>query len=89
MNSIFINYDPFGMESQVLITKEGKTVGNTYYRSELSKLAEFVVKSAHEHDIQSVHVRAPAVLYDELNNLVQAQEHVLYSMNQIKMERIQ
>ena len=71
MNSIIINYDPFGMESQVLITKEGKTVGKTYYKSELAALAEFTVKEAYKHGIQRVYVRAPQVFYDELNNLAQ------------------
>lgn len=46
LDSIFINYDPFGKESQLLVTREGKTVGNTYCDSELAGLAETAVKTA-------------------------------------------
>ena len=76
MNSIVVNYDPFGLESQILITREGETIGNTYCNSELINLAETVVRSAHHYGISRVYVRAPKVFYDELTNLVQAQEKI-------------
>jgi len=36
MNGIYVNYDPFSMESQVLIVENGQTIGQTYYKSELN-----------------------------------------------------
>ena len=88
MNSIVINYDPFGMESQVLVTKEGSTIGKTYCKSELAALADFVVEAAHEHGIQHVYARAPQVFYDELNRLAQAAQERLFGLSDNPNENI-
>lgn len=89
LDSIFINYDPFGKKSQLLVTREGKTVGNTYCDSELAGLAETAVKTAQHHGISRVYVRAPQVFYDELNRLAQAAQKRIFGLSDnIVLERV-
>lgn len=89
MTQMFINYDPFAMESQILIQNNDNTTGTTYSNSELSQLAETVALRASElADEQiKVYVRAPQVFYDKLITFVQAAQ-TNYSLTNIIMERI-
>lgn len=89
MTQMFINYDPFAMESQILIQNNDDTTGTTYSNSELSQLAETVALRASElADEQiKVYVRAPQVFYDKLITFIQAAQ-TNYSLTNIIMERI-
>lgn len=90
MTNIVINYDPFAMESQILITgTDGGTTGSTYGNSELSQLAETVAQRANEFGVENtkVYVRAPQVFYDKLVQYVQAAQNT-YSLTTINMEKI-
>ena len=93
MNGIFINYDPFAMESQILIVHNGNAIGDTYSQSEVNELTEklfdIVTNSDKLGNDVKVYVRAPDFIYDELTNLVQAHKKN-YSINKtITMEQIQ
>ena len=89
MTKIVINYDPFAMESQILIMGEDGTQGTTYSNSELSQLAETVALRAQEFGVEQtkVYVRAPKVFYDKFTTYVQAAQKN-YSLANINMERI-
>ena len=90
MTQMFINYDPFAMESQILIKNDDdNTIGTTYSNSELSQLAETIALRASElADEQiKVYVRAPQIFYDKLITFVQAAQ-TNYSLTNIIMERI-
>ena len=89
MTQMFINYDPFAMESQILIKNDDDTIGTTYSNSELSQLAETVALRASKlaNEQVKVYVRAPQVFYDKLITFVQAAQNN-YSLTNITMERI-
>ena len=91
MNGIFINYDPFALESQVLIVQDGNAIGDTYSKSEVNELAsrliELITTDENLNDVK-VYVRAPDFIYDELTNLVQTQQKN-YSNKTIIMEQVQ
>ena len=91
MNGIFINYDPFALESQVLIVQDGNAIGDTYSKSEVNELAsrliELITADENLNDVK-VYVRAPDFIYDELTNLVQTQQKN-YSNKTIIMEQVQ
>lgn len=90
MSKIFVNYDPFAKESQILIEKSDGTTGAVYSDSELSQLAATVTQRANELGVEQtkVYVRAPKVFYDKLVSYVQTAQKE-YAINQpITMERI-
>ena len=90
MTNIVINYDPFAMESQILITgADGGTIGNTYSNSELSQLAETIAQRASEFGAENtkIYVRAPQIFYNKLVSYVQNVQ-TTYSLTNINMERI-
>lgn len=89
MTNIVINYDPFAMESQILITGVNGTQGTTYSNSELSQLAETIALRAYEFGVNDtkVFVRAPKVFYDKLVSYVRAAQNT-YSLSDINMEII-
>ena len=89
MTKIVINYDPFAMESQILIIGADGTQGTTYSNSELSQLAETIALRAQEFGVEQtkVYVRAPKVFYDKLATFVQTVQKN-YSLANINMEII-
>ena len=89
MNGIYVNYDPFSMESQVLIVEKGKTIGQTYYKSELNQLAEQIATYAKDNSLEDLHVfvRAPGVFYTSLENRIK-DKIKKYSLTKITLEKV-
>ena len=90
MSKIFVNYDPFAKESQILIESADGTTGTVYGDSELSRLAETVALRANELGVEQtkVYVRAPKVFYDKLSSFVQAAQQNYTIAQPINMERV-
>lgn len=94
MNGIYVNYDPFAMESQVILIEKGLLTakGKVHYRSDPDQLSDdllHLVQTAFNKEKEvKVFVHAPKVFYDKLSELVQAQK-TQYNMTQtIILERI-
>lgn len=89
MNGIYVNYDPFSMESQILIVENGQTIGQTYYKSELNQLAEQIALYAKESSLDDlrVFVRAPGVFYTSLENRIN-DKIKKYSLTKITLEKV-
>ena len=92
IRGIYINYNPFTVESRTLIIKDGIPHSESFAKSDLPKLAQYIIDTANtieDMDEIKVYVRAPQVFYDKLGELISGLAHKSYCKKTIVTEFVQ
>lgn len=87
MNTIFMSYDPFAMESRVCISKNG-IQQQVAVCSTLEELTKELVDLAYTNDVYDMKFQAPSFIIDELKSQIYSYEARNYSTNKITIEGI-
>ena len=69
-NSIFIIYEMFAQETQIIVFAEGKPCNISYCRSLPKRIADVAIMTAARLGPSQLYVAAPQFLYDELVTLI-------------------
>lgn len=86
-NCIFIDYDPFAMESRLVLIKDGQREYKQV-NSDLEQLSRNVTNLCYNSNIFIVKVSAPFKISSVLTKFIQEIESKEYSNNKIKIEEI-
>lgn len=82
---IILDYHPFDQSSIVTVIKDGERSEIPTY-SITTTLSQTLVRLAHEKNINHLFIHAPTLFFNEMNQLIQEEEHNLYSENTIITE---
>lgn len=81
MNCFVVDYDPFSMESQILVLQNG-IASSIKVCSDLEKLAYALQSFSHQYNLNLVKVSAPKPIFEELEHIMSSN----YANNNIKLE---
>lgn len=83
-NVIFVNYDPFAMDSRITIFGENQE--QKMVSSEIGTLSETLTDLMDANHIYNLRIHAPLALYLEITRNVKELAQAKYSINEITME---
>ena len=92
IKGIYVNYHPFDAESRTLIIKDSVPQSESFAKSDLPKLAQYIIDTANtieDMDEIKIYVRAPQVFYNKLGELIGELAHTSYCKKTIVTEFIQ
>ena len=81
---IFVNYDPFAMDSRITIYGENQE--QKMVSSNIDELSETLVDLVDANHIYNLRIHAPLALYTEISRNVKELAQAKYSINEITME---
>lgn len=83
-NVIFVNYDPFAMDSRVTIY--GDNQEQMIVSSNIDELSGKLADIVNAYRIYNLRIHAPLALYTEITRSVREYAQNKYSINEITME---